>query len=323
MNTCVTLPIPTPFPVGPINAYLIKSDPITLIDCGPNTEEAKQYLASQLEKTGLKIEDIERIIITHTHPDHFGLAAYLQRISKAPVYVHNADVIKAQNRYQHLERVNVYLSYAGMPDELCNQLKEYFKWEVSFVEPIEEIIGVEDGHIFSFDGFNLQGVLTPGHSIGHLCLLQKEAGFLFAGDTILDRITPNPVLEPLVEQRFQREKSLQQYIDSLHRLERLDIKCILTGHGNSLTDIAGTFERLKAHYQKRKNDIIKIVANRLEFSPFELTNALYHNLKVPVDYYLALSEIIAHLDLLEEEGKIIRKQSTKGLVYTIENRKGD
>src|SRR5262245_54128 len=82
------LVIPTPFPVGPINIYLVIEDPITLVDTGPKTDEAIAALREQLRNLGFKTESIKRIILTHTHEDHCGLAGMLQSESDARVYVH-------------------------------------------------------------------------------------------------------------------------------------------------------------------------------------------------------------------------------------------
>src|SRR5215813_10632340 len=68
------LVIPTPFPVGPINIYLVVDDPITLVDTGPKTDQAVAALREQLSELGFKTEDVKRIVLTHTHEDHCGLA---------------------------------------------------------------------------------------------------------------------------------------------------------------------------------------------------------------------------------------------------------
>ena len=82
------LVVPTPFPVGPINLYLIVDDPVTLVDTGPKTDESRDALEAELARLGFKLADIERVILTHTHEDHCGQAAMIQRASGARVFVH-------------------------------------------------------------------------------------------------------------------------------------------------------------------------------------------------------------------------------------------
>ena len=315
MKNYSVLSVPTPFPVGPTNVYLFHAEPITLIDCGPYSVEAKVALQKQLNGLGLSLERVQRILITHAHPDHFGLAAELQRISGAPIYMHNKEVIKAQDRYQHLQRIASYLAYAGMPSEMVGRILEYFKWETQFVQAPEKIIGVGEEHTFSFDEFELEGFVTPGHAAGHMCFFQKEKGLLFAGDTILGEITPNPVLEPVPEQPLLREKSLQQYINSLKRLRELRISRILPGHGEPVLHVKEEFQRMNRHHLKRKQNTCKILGSYKEFTPFHLTVELYQMLKRPVDFYLAMSETLGYLDILEAEGKVKVLPKTSGLVY--------
>lgn len=310
------MPLPTPFPAGPINAYLIKADPLTLIDCGPYSIEARQALVEQLDSHGIKLEDIKRIIITHAHPDHFGLAAEIQRKSDASVYMHNKEVIKAQDRSNHLNRIVSYMIYAGMTEEPCRNLQVHFGNELDFVQPPEDISGFEDGHIFSFDGFELEAILTPGHSSGHISLHPKAAGLLFVGDTMLDNITPNPVIEPLPEIPLQREKSLLQYLNSLDVIQQLGVTRLLTGHGKPILDVSGAIKRMKMHHQKRTEQIRRISALYRVFKPYDLIIEMYPKLLRPVDYYLALSEILGHLDLLEDNGEVIREHTPTGLVYS-------
>lgn len=313
--TYAALSIPTPFPVGPTNVYLIKKDPVTLIDCGPNTLEAKQALTEQLGSHGFELESIRQIIITHAHIDHYGLAAEIQRVSGAPVFIHEKEVRRVQDRLSHIERIISILANNGMPEDHCQRQLEYFNWEAKFIEPPEEIIGVKGGHTFSFDDFDLEGLVTPGHTVGHICLYQEKDGLLFAGDTILDKITPNPITEPLLEQPSEREKSLIQYIDSINRLRKLRIARILPGHGEQIADADRRFEQLDMHHRRRKEEVSQRAARKRVFTAFELAMEFFQNLKEPLDYGLAMSEILGYLDLLENDGKVRRQQKSSGIIY--------
>lgn len=94
--------VPSPFAVGPTNTYLIIDEPITLIDTGPATREAKEYLNKSLADLGYTVKDIERIILTHAHLDHFGLARWISDISGAQVYIHEDDQYNKE-LYKHHE----------------------------------------------------------------------------------------------------------------------------------------------------------------------------------------------------------------------------
>ena len=108
------LSIPTPFPVGPINIYLVREDPLTLIDTGPRTNEALEALRAQLRAAGLIISDIARVILTHTHEDHCGLARIIQEESGARVHVHQWEHQNISNARHN--RVNQELvARTGVP----------------------------------------------------------------------------------------------------------------------------------------------------------------------------------------------------------------
>ena len=299
-----------------MNAYLIKQDPITLIDCGVYGFNSKLALVEQLCQQGLELKDIRRILITHAHPDHYGLAAEIQRISGASVYMHPREAIKARGHLKNLQRIASFAVFAGLPEEFHIPLEEHNKWEASFVQPPAEIVEIDNGHIFLFEGGEIEGVLTPGHAVGHMSYYQKEGGLLFSGDTVLGKIIPNPVLEPSPDGKLDREKSLIQYINSINALRKLKINQILPGHGSPIPDPLSAFKRVDILYQERKAEVKKIAYLRGDFNLFEVAIELYRNIKRPVDYYLAMSEMLGYLDILEAEGTVIQQQTPAGITYT-------
>ncbi len=112
--------MPTPYAVGPVNAYLIEAEPLTLIDAGINTPDAQNALALALAGAGYFVESIERILVTHAHPDHYGLVPYLQEASGATVYFPEREIARVRDR-QMLFEVGRLLMVAGMPLELLSK----------------------------------------------------------------------------------------------------------------------------------------------------------------------------------------------------------
>src|SRR5215475_8242234 len=130
------LSLPTPFPVGPINIYIIAEEPITLLDTGPKTADALAALREQLRSLGLIVRDIQRIILTHTHEDHCGLAGVLQYESGAGVYVHEWEYQNISQQRQN--RVNRrLLKQAGVPDEKVEEIAARYQWVHEFADPVE------------------------------------------------------------------------------------------------------------------------------------------------------------------------------------------
>jgi len=166
---------------------------------------------------------------------------------------------------------------------------------------IADAVPLSGGERFEFDHFALEALHLPGHTSGHICLLEPERRILFAGDTLLLRISPNPLLEPTPDDPTVRRKSLVEYLHTLDVLESLDLAEVWPGHGEPILDPGATIRQIKEHHRERKEQI----ADRLDGegkSPFQLAREMWQNLE-GFDNFLAVSEVVAHLDLLELEGR--------------------
>ena len=99
------LELPTPFPVGPVNVYLIEGREPVLIDAGPNTREAWDSLLQGFQALGATIDQIRHVIITHGHADHYGLASRIAAESGAPVWIHRDDRAMIQDYPKALHEI--------------------------------------------------------------------------------------------------------------------------------------------------------------------------------------------------------------------------
>ena len=117
--------VPTPFYVGPVNCYLVRNDPVTIIDVGPNTEEAYSALRHGVEQLGLRLDAIKRIIVTHAHVDHYGLASRVQEISGAKVYLHSWEAEKLAHPQDYTDHRRL-LARAGVPAETIEEFEQSY-----------------------------------------------------------------------------------------------------------------------------------------------------------------------------------------------------
>jgi glyoxylase-like metal-dependent hydrolase (beta-lactamase superfamily II) len=292
--------VPTPYKVGPANVYAFTGGPVTLFDCGPNTPATANALKLGLVAAGLGFEQVTRLVISHGHPDHYGLAPAIQHVSGATVYVGEHDLPKINERSETFATGKLLVE-AGMPIELLEDMDQQSRKMGDLRPRIENAVPLRGGERFGFDHFELEVLHLPGHTSGHVCLLEPERRILYAGDTLLAHITPNPLLEPTPADPTVRRKSLVEYMESLGSLEGLELSEVWTGHGEPIFEPTAVIHRIRKHHLERKEE----VASRLSeqpASPFELARAMFRHLQ-GFDNFLAVSEVVAHLDLLEEEGR--------------------
>ena len=307
------LVIPTPFPVGPINIYLVVDDPITLVDAGPKTDQAAAALREQLGKLGFKTEDVKRIILTHTHEDHCGLAATLQRESGARVHVHEWEFQNISDQ-RHTRVDPDLLRLAGAPDEELEAMSARYQLARRLADAVDDIEVYRDDQEFIFASGSLRVIHTPGHTPGSSCLLREGARLLLSGDTILKNITPNPVLNRDPVNPNRRFPSLGEYLVSLARIRALAPTLIKTSHGDDVTDYEEHFHRLVRHIHQRLAKIISLVPKQ-GVTAWQMSKLMFPSAN-DINRFLAVSETVANLDLAVAEGKLSLERSGGAEIYS-------
>ena len=298
--------MPTPYAVGPVNAYLIEADPLTLVDAGINTPAANNSLVIALTSAGYFLESIQRVLVTHAHPDHYGLVHVIQESSGATVYFPRREIERVRDR-QMLFEVGRLLLEAGMPLELLFKMDQERKKDPRPMVKHDEVIPVGDGDRFELEtsagSFELEAMDMPGHTGGHMVYVERASGTMFAGDQLLPDVTPNPLLEPSLDEPGERRRSLREYLESLEKMAALDLTLDYPGHGDPITDPGALIARTIEHHDKRKATVAGHLGREGK-SPYELAREIYPKV-TGYDVFLGVSEVVAHLDLVVEDGNAI------------------
>ncbi len=302
----IPLSIPTPFYVGDVNVYLIKEEPLTLIDVGPKTKEAANALRQKLKQNGVNFVDIERIVLTHAHEDHCGLAKQVRDEAKnAEILVHNWETGHLFGRLAREEHRKL-MTRAGVPDEVCQEMQEIYRDISLLTDALSdgEFLELKDEMELEFTSGTLKVLHTPGHTPGSCSFLREANRTLIAGDCVLKRITPNPIISPDPIDPTRRFKSLAEYLVSLARLRLLAPTLTFGGHGEPIDDFEEIFNRYVRAIDDRQKRVIGLVEQN-GITAFDVAQKLFPNaIAKDVHRFLAISEAVAHLDYAEMEGKI-------------------
>src|SRR5919205_1115477 len=311
----ISISVPTPFYVGPVNCYLIAEDPVTLIDTGPKTKEAVEALREGLRRAGFRVGDIRRIVLTHAHEDHCGLAKSLRDEAKdAEVLVHGWETGHRVGRLEYGEN-RALLERAGVPAEELSEMRRMYEGVRRFADALDDHEHSElvDDEEIRFERGALRVVHTPGHTPGSCSFLREADRTVIAGDCVLKRITPNPVLSPDPIDPTRRFPSLAEYLVSLARLRSFSPTLVYGGHGEPINDYEELFHRYFRAFQDRQAQVISEVPKN-GVTAWDVALKMFPHAD-DVHRFLSVSEAVAHLDLAQTEGKIAYELRDQTEIY--------
>ena len=308
------LAIPTPFMVGRVNAYLIEDSPLTLVDSGPNSAKALDELEQALASHGHAIEDIELLVVTHQHMDHFGLSSILARRSGAEVaaldalapflasYGHQVDL---EDRFAELLMLR-----HGIPPEIVTALRAVSAGFRAWGSAVEVTRPLADGGTLELRDRTLRVLHRPGHSPSDTVFVDESRSIMLAADHLIGHISSNPLIaRPLdAEEEYSepRPQALLTYIDSLEKTRAMELELVLPGHGRPITDHVSLIdERFRLH-ERRAERIRRLIASEPR-TAHEIAQEMWGNVAV-TQAFLTLSEVLGHIDLLLRDGAVVEEE---------------
>jgi glyoxylase-like metal-dependent hydrolase (beta-lactamase superfamily II) len=313
------LAIPTPFQVGRVNAYLIEDSPLTLLDSGPNSAKAMDELEQALATHGHAVEDIELLIVSHQHIDHFGLASILARRSGAEVAALDLLAPYLARFSEEAEADDVFAKTVmlrhGIPADIVTALRAVSASFRAWGSPVQITRPLTDGGELRLRDRTLKVLHRPGHSPSDTIFLDDrskvgERSILLSADHLIKHISSNPLLaRPLgaaPDYAGPRPQALVTYIASLQQTQAMDVSLVLPGHGEPITEHAALIDARMRLHERRAEKIRRLIAARPR-TAHEIAQELWGNVAV-TQAYLTLSEVLGHVDLLLNDGQVIEVQ---------------
>ncbi len=298
--------LPLPFPLKVIHSYLIRgSNGYTIIDTGLNYPESRSVWEKTKEEMGWKWSQVERIVLTHYHPDHYGMAGFLQQRTGAPVYVSRTDYEQAQLFWgegsEQPEVLARFFAWHGLTGDILSEIPAHLRSFNKWVEPHPTPTFIAGGEKILLGDREYQIFHTPGHADGHLSFYDPEREWLIGGDFLLPRITPNISLWPGCD-----PDPLATYLKTLDKMASLPVKKVFPSHGPVFEHYKERINELRKHHQQRLEEMKNKVGNGSH--AMKICNEHFgHNLSIH-NLRFALSETLAHLEYLVNQGELKREE---------------
>lgn len=312
-----SLRLPLPFALNHVNCYLLQDeDGWTIVDCGLNRPEVRDAWLSAWGELGIALNDIRRIVLTHMHPDHFGLAGWLQQQSGAPVLLSPREAEVARITWiedlneERAAAVDRYMHTAGVTPDVAHIIVSQQDHLRTLTFPHPHTIGtIGSGETIRMGGRSFLAIHAPGHADGQLIFYCADDRLLLCGDQVLQRITPNIGVWPTTQ-----PDPLGRYLQSLAELSELDINIALPGHYAPITDWRGRIAELQVHHAERLEAMYAAAqagATALDVSlaVFDYDRFSQHEVR------FAVAEALAHLEYLADQGRLQRCEEPGGRSY--------
>ena len=292
------LKLPVPFPLKFVASYLIEGDDgWTVIDPGFDYPPAREVWESEAARMGLDLDrEVTRIIVTHLHPDHIGLARWLEDRSGAPVWMLGNEISNARHVWDPARDSDGFVRYMmrhGMDPETAGATAATTRLGIRLPEGL---IPLRPGDRIEFGGSEARVIHTPGHSDFHFILHDERRRLLFAGDHLLLEITPNIGLWT-----YTAPRPLERYLGSIEGLRGLDVDLVFPGHGPLFHDLGGRVDELVLHHEERLSVMHEAFAGE-PATAFEIARRVFPDELSDHQLRFALAETLAHLEHLVEDG---------------------
>ncbi|MBI4294764.1 MAG: MBL fold metallo-hydrolase [Chloroflexi bacterium] len=311
------IPLPRS-PLKALNSYIVRGQGrFLIIDTGMNREECMKEMASNLQELGVDLKKTD-FFITHLHADHLGLVARLAT-DTSTVYFNKreASIVGSDSSAIYWRELGaIYESHGFSKSELEKAISSH-PGQLYGPKRRIDFYALKEGDNIDVGDYSFRCIETPGHSPGHMCLYESSKKILVAGDHILFDITPNVAFWP------EMDNSLKEYLASLDKVYPLDVNLVLPGHRNVWSNHRKRITELQEHHQARLKEVLAAL-EKGEKTAFQVAPHVSWDIKYSswelfpaAQKWFAVGETVAHLEYLENNGKVKRRTKEQRVVFSL------
>lgn len=303
------LRMPLPFQLDHINLWLLEDGPgWTVVDTGFNNDATRAHWERLFDGL-LEGRPVTRVIVTHFHPDHMGLAGWLVDRFDASFHATLAEWLYGRMltlEPDELARPQIQRFYrrAGLPEETITAVLNRPNGYRTAVTPLPTVLNrLRDGDRLEVGGHRWRVVVGRGHAPEQACLLDEARGLFIAGDQILPKISPNVSVWP----HEPDADPLADYLASLNDFKRLpEDVLVLPSHGHPFTGLHRRIDYLLEHHRQRIEEACNACTEPA--TAYEVMQAMFTRKLDAHQTRFAVGEAIAHLNHLVRLGRVVRER---------------
>lgn len=296
----------TPYPVGPVHCYSAElCGELVLFDTGPPTQRAIASLQREID-----LKRLQRVVCTHCHIDHYGLASWLEENTDATIYLPYRDALKVQQHARRLADAESMLRDFGFDNDYLAELRMVMDDGTIFPAFPKTYRIVEETDWRAELGFEV--LPCPGHSQSDL--VYAGEGWAITGDVLLDGIFQSPLLDIDLE-TGERFSNYHAYCESLHNLARLRTRRIFPGHRGTIPGVDAT---ILAYLEKLIERTLRMLPDLGGGGVAETTRRLFGGMAVhPFHLFLKASELVFMQDFVREPKLLRSALQATGLLLPV------
>jgi glyoxylase-like metal-dependent hydrolase (beta-lactamase superfamily II) len=304
-------------PLGKTYSYLF-TESKTLIDTGVPTDSAYQGLTRELKLHGMRPQDVERVILTHLHNDHIGLARTLQEygaeIVASQVAADKQEAVRRQHENFFELTVEETRLFGG--EEYLQYLQRYRRAFRDFPEPLRIDRTLRDGETIELNGKEMKVIWTPGHAHEHIVFHDLVDRLLFSGDHVLPKITSHVALHS-----YEDRDPLNDYLKSLDKVKDLDVDMVHPAHEWEFNNLADRIEQLNLHHRNRLQEMKEMLLDGPK-TIYDISSRVHWDSQPwpEMNFWtkrMAGTETYAHLVYLRNKGEVTETKKDGALYYSL------